>query len=113
MKGVAKKPDGTSRNFTIRFDWDFDDERSSRGRAKGFHVNVELPREKYAFCQLGGTKLVYLDRVQMLSERRLHDGDVKAAKWFMEGKRREEEGMIRSTGVVPRPATAQYHNYVN
>ena len=86
MRGVATNADGKSRNFTIRLDWDFEAEENNRPDGKGFHINVELPDKKFAFCKAQGTKAEFFDRVQMLSERRLHDGDAAAAVWYMERK---------------------------
>ncbi|KAL8956713.1 MAG: hypothetical protein Q9193_005840 [Seirophora villosa] len=81
MRGSVTHPNGTTRNFTIRHDWDFAHGGPPAG--KGYHVNVELPNEKYAFTQPTGSQGKYLDCVQMLSERRLHDGDEAASRWFM------------------------------
>ena len=80
MRGVVERPNGSERNFTIRHDYDF-----AYGMAgKGYHVNVELPSEKLAFCKPNAGQRYFADCVQMLSERRLHDGDEAAARWFME-----------------------------
>lgn len=81
MSGTAFRPDGSARNFTIRHDWDY--AKGGAPAGKGYHVNVELPYEKYAFTQDNETERKFVDCVQMLSERRLHDGDEMASRWFM------------------------------
>ena len=49
---------------------------------KGYHVNVELPHEKHAYITNYGQQY-FEDCVQMLSQRRYHDGDVMSSQWFM------------------------------
>lgn len=86
MKGTVFYPNRTSANFTIRHDYDF-----ARGMAadggKGYHVNVELHRAKYAFTSLSSTQTVgyYNDCVQTLSRERYNSGDEVAAQFFMPG----------------------------
>ncbi|KAL2044709.1 hypothetical protein N7G274_002483 [Stereocaulon virgatum] len=84
IRGVVTHPKGTTKNFTIRHDYDFALGLPSAGKGgKGYHVNVELPDEKYAFSSPTDGEAYFADCVQMLSQRRLHDGDLEAAKWFM------------------------------
>ena len=83
MRGVVTHPNGTTKNFTIRHDYDFALGLPSAG-GKGYHVNVELPNEKYAYCSPPQGESNFADRVQMLSQRRLHDGDDGASKWLMD-----------------------------
>lgn len=84
MRGVVTHPNGSTRNFTIRHDYDFALGLPSAGKGgKGYHVNVELPNEKYAYSSPTQGEAYFADCVQMLGQRRLHDGDQEAAKWFM------------------------------
>ena len=85
MRGTVFHPNGTSKNFTIRHDYDYAGGMAQDG-GKGYHVNVELPDAKYAFYSDSGEQYA-ADCIQMLSERRLHDGDEAAAAWFMGGSR--------------------------
>lgn len=85
MRGVVNRPKGPTQNFTIRHDYDFALGLPSAGRGgKGYHVNVELPNEKYAYSSRTEGEAYFSDCVQMLSQRKLHDGDQEAAKWFMD-----------------------------
>lgn len=84
MRGVVTHPNGTSKNFTIRHDYDYALGMPTKG--KGYHVNVELPNEKYAYFSPNLTESYFADCVQMLSQRRLHDGDDHASNWFMKAE---------------------------
>ncbi|KAL9100804.1 MAG: hypothetical protein Q9163_003870 [Psora crenata] len=91
MRGVVTHPNGTTKNFTIRHDYDFALGMPSDGNGgKGYHVNVELPNEKFAFSSKTRGENYFADCVQMLSQRRLHDGDEAAANWFMEPKENQQ-----------------------
>lgn len=85
------RPNGETRNFTIRHDWDYASGSPSAGKGgKGYHVNVELPKEKYAFFNktTGANEKSLFDAcVRNLSERRRDLGDEDASKWFMETTR--------------------------
>lgn len=84
MRGVVNHPNGP-KNFTIRHDYDFALGMPPQG--KGYHVNVELPNEKYAYCSPNLTENYYADCVQMLSQRRLHDkDDDQVSRWFMKAE---------------------------
>ena len=54
--------------------------------AKDIMSTWKLPHEKYAIMPLDNhvSEAYFMDCVQMLSERRLHDGDALASQWFME-----------------------------
>ena len=87
MRGMVTHPKGTTRNFTIRHDYDYALGMPGEGKGgKGYHVNVELPDEKFAFFSPNTKEQYFADCVQMLSQRRLHDGDNEASKWFMKAQ---------------------------
>lgn len=71
--------------FTIRDDYDF--EHGQRPAGKGYHVNVEAPSEKIAYCSTRGLGESYVQQLwDHLSERASVDGEEKAAAWYMNGK---------------------------
>jgi len=80
MRGRVRRPNGWA-NFTIRHDFDF-----ARGLVqdggKGYHVNVELPREKIAYITPYGERYTR-DCWDFLSQRIKYDGHLRAAVWFM------------------------------
>lgn len=73
-------------NVTIRDDYDFAQGGPPAG--KGYHVNVELPGEKIAYCDnhRGGKALVE-NLWAHITERASVDGDEQAAQWYMNNKR--------------------------
>lgn len=83
MKGIVFRSNGTSSNFTIRHDYDFAKGMPVNG-GKGYHVNVELPKAKYAFKSRFLGQPCYEDCVQMLSQQRLYSGDEVASQFFMD-----------------------------
>ena len=85
MRGQVKHPKHGWQNFTIRHDYDFEKGMVADG-GKGYHVNVELPDAKYAFTSHSRGEEYATNCMQMLSERIKHDGEQKAAQWFMTKK---------------------------
>lgn len=79
MRGIITLPNGQQKNFTIRHDYDYADGQAG----KGYHVNVELPKEKYAFSSQHIGEQHFIDCTQMLSQRVKNDGDQAAAAWSM------------------------------
>ena len=75
-------------NVTIRDDYDFQNGQAPRG--KGYHVNVEAPSEKVAFCTSSPVHdEKYVGNLwDYISERASVDGDQEAAEWYMRAKRR-------------------------
>jgi len=91
MRGYVTYRNGIKRNFTIRDDYDYTLGRSwetKAGRGKGYHVNVELPDEKWAYRetrQKTGSRAVeqiWLNNMK----RRYFDGDQMAAEWYMNNR---------------------------
>jgi len=82
ITGTVTDRQGTQ-SFTIRQDYDFAGGSRAAG-GKGYHVNVTLGKEKFAFAA-SDTKgeEYYRDSCQMLTERKAQDGDQNAAEWFM------------------------------
>ena len=74
------------RKATIRDDYDFAGGQPPAG--KGYHVNVELPGEKIAYCLDSGTLgEAYVKNLWAYNTERLSvDGEVDAAKWYMRAK---------------------------
>ena len=85
MKIEVYHPKRGWERFTIRDDYDFAHGESPSG--KGYHVNVEGPSEKIAYCcnhRKGETTVQnYWD---FISERVCVDGDEAAAQWYMNDK---------------------------
>ena len=72
-------------NVTIRDDYDF--AQGERPAGKGYHVNVELPGEKIAYCLNRNAGRAYVENLwAYISERVSVDGEEKAARWYMNGK---------------------------
>ena len=73
-------------NATIRDDYDF--ARGQPPAGKGYHVNVELPGEKIAYCLNwdGGSPAFVSNLWAFNSERVSVDGDQGAALWYMRAK---------------------------
>ena len=72
-------------NFTIRDDYDF--EHGERPSGKGYHVNVEAPSEKIAYCCAKGRGVGYVRQCwDHISERVSVDGDAEAARWYLKNK---------------------------
>ena len=81
MKGMRLHHILGWQNFTIRHDYDYAGGLRQDG-GKGYHTNVELPHEKWAFTTWY-EKSYAEDCWKFLSERITIDGDQAAADWFM------------------------------
>ena len=81
MRGIRHHHSHGQQNFTIRHDFDYAAGLRQNG-GKGYHVNVELPGEKYAFVTSSGLRYAE-DCWDHLSQRITNDGEEAAAHWFM------------------------------
>ena len=81
MRGTRHHHSRGRQNFTIRHDFDYAAGLKQNG-GKGYHVNVELPGEKYAFITTSGLRFAE-DCWDHLSQRITNDGEEAAAHWFM------------------------------